>query len=53
LVWFGSAFIFKVNQTKPNCMPFDLAVQMIFTLKTEPNRTTNTPNGEKETKERT
>jgi len=38
LVWFGSNFIFKVNQTKPNRMLFYLAVHMTFNLKTEPNR---------------
>jgi len=40
---FGSGFIFKVNRTKPNRMLFYLAVRMTFTLKTEPNRTANTP----------
>jgi len=39
--WFG--LVFKVNRTKPNCMLFYLAVRKIFNLKTEPNRTANTP----------
>ena len=43
LVWFGSDFICKVNWTKPNRMHIYLAARMTFNLKTEPNRTTNTP----------
>jgi len=43
LVWFGSDYILKVNRIKPNRMFFYLAVWMIFGLKTEPNRTANTP----------
>jgi hypothetical protein len=43
LVWFGLDFILKVNRTKPNHVLIYLAVQMTFTLKTEPNRTANTP----------
>jgi len=42
LVWFGSVFILKLNWTKPNCMFFYLAVRMTFSLKAEPNCTTNT-----------
>jgi len=43
LIWLGSDFIFKVNRTKPNRILFYLAVQMTFNLKTEPNRTADTP----------
>jgi len=35
--------ILKVNQTKSNRMFFYLAIRMTFSLKTEPNRTANTP----------
>jgi len=44
LVWFGSDLILNVNRTKANRMSFYLAVRMIFRLKTELNRTVNTPN---------
>jgi len=40
---FGLDFVFKVNRTKPNRMLFYLTVWMTFTLKTESNRTANTP----------
>jgi hypothetical protein len=43
LVWFGLDDFLKINRTKPNRMLFYLAVWMIFLLKTEPNRTANTP----------
>jgi len=47
LVWFGSNFILKVNRTNPNRILIYLAVRMTFSLKTESNRTTNTPSNEK------
>jgi len=43
LVWFGSDFILEDNRTKSNRILFYLAVRMTFNLKTEPNRTANTP----------
>jgi len=47
--WFGSDFILKVNRTKPNCVLIYFAVRMTFNLKTEPNRTANTPDKTKHT----
>ena len=41
--WFGLDDFLKINRTKPNRMFFCLAVWMTFMLKTEPNRTANTP----------
>jgi len=43
LVWFSSDYILKVNRTKSNRILIYLAVRMTFSLKTEPNRTANTP----------
>jgi hypothetical protein len=48
-VWFGSDFILKVNRTKPIRILFYLTVWMTFTLKTEPNRTANTPSSDTST----
>jgi hypothetical protein len=49
LIWFGSDFILKVNRTKPIRILFYLTVRMTFTLKTEPNRTANTPSSDTST----
>jgi len=41
--WFGLDDFLKINRTKPHHMHFYFAVWMTFMLKTEPNRTANTP----------